>query len=129
MTKLIHVAVGIIKNTHDQILIAKRAENAHQGGLWEFPGGKVEEAESVFDALKREFEEEVSLEINSAEPFMEIHHDYGDKKVFLDIWLCNDFSGTACGAEGQLIEWVELDRIDRYAFPEANKAIIKRLKA
>lgn len=128
MTKLVHVAVGVIKNTNNQILIAKRADDAHQGGLWEFPGGKIENGESVLDALKREFKEEVDININDAEPLMEIKHDYGDKAVLLDIYLSKDFSGIATGVEGQIIEWVGIDKLDSYSFPEANKAIIKKLQ-
>lgn len=128
MTKLVHVAVGVIKNQDGQILIAKRAADAHQGGLWEFPGGKVELGESVLDALKREFAEEVKLNIHNATALMEIKHDYKDKSVLLDIWLSDDFSGIAEGAEGQQIKWVDVNELNDYAFPEANKAIVSKLQ-
>ncbi|MFT6389900.1 MAG: 8-oxo-dGTP diphosphatase [Cellvibrionaceae bacterium] len=128
MKKTVHVVVGVVINKDKQILIAKRPMNTHQGGLWEFPGGKVEAGEDVFDALKREFREEVAIEITMANPLMEINHDYGDKAVLLDIWLCNQFDGTAIGLEGQQIKWIELANIEQYAFPEANKAIILRLE-
>lgn len=126
--KVVHVAVGVIKSTDNKILIAKRADDAHQGGLWEFPGGKVEQGEAVLDALKREFKEEVNLEIYNAEPLMEIKHDYGDKIVLLDIWLSKDFSGTASGVEGQQVLWVDIDSLNDYKFPEANKKIIEKLQ-
>ena len=125
--KLVHVAVGVIKDAQNKILIAKRANDAHQGGLWEFPGGKVEPGESVLDALKREFKEEVNLDIHQAEPLMEIKHDYGDKVVLLDIYVSNDFSGTAIGVEGQTVKWVSVDQLSEYDFPEANQAIIQTL--
>ncbi|ODS24916.1 7,8-dihydro-8-oxoguanine-triphosphatase [Candidatus Endobugula sertula] len=126
-SKHIHVAVGIIKNAEGKILIAKRAKHQHQGGLWEFPGGKVEEGESALEALVREFKEEVNITIHSAAPFMMIKHDYGNKKVMLDIWISNHFSGEAYGNENQLINWVLPEKLGHYQFPEANREIVKAL--
>lgn len=76
MTKRIHVAVGIILNANGQILLAKRPEHLHQGGKWEFPGGKVELNETVTQALIRELKEEVALNVHSSEPFMALSYDY-----------------------------------------------------
>jgi len=129
MAKRVHVAVGVIKNSRGEILIAKRAADAHQGGLWEFPGGKVEQGETVLDALKREFKEEVNITIESAEPLMKIEHNYGDKIVLLDIWRCEHFLGEAKGLEGQVVRWVSIAELSDYQFPEANQAIIKTLQS
>jgi len=129
MKKTIHVAVGIILNDRDQVLIAKRPNNLHQGGLWEFPGGKVEKDEDVFEALVREFREEVDLVINDADEFMKIHHDYGDKKVILDIWKSKNFTGVARGIEGQKIRWVAPKELQQFQFPDANRAIVEKLSA
>lgn len=128
-TKTIHVAVGVVQNTQGQILLSKRADHLHQGGLWEFPGGKVELGERVFDALVREFQEEVDITITHAEPFMKIQHDYGDKHVLLDVWLASAFNGKASSNENQLIDWVEIEHLNDYDFPDANQAIIERLMA
>ena len=87
------------------MLIALRAEESHQGGLWEFPGGKVEPGESVEQALTREFEEELGIEVHSCTPFIQIRHDYTDKSVLLDVWNIESFSGAPRGREGQPIEW------------------------
>ncbi|MGH1484785.1 MAG: 8-oxo-dGTP diphosphatase MutT [Cellvibrionaceae bacterium] len=125
--KSVHVAVGIVINDKNEILIAKRPDKLHQGGLWEFPGGKVEQDETVQEALIREFQEEVAIQIQQLEPFMEIHHDYGDKKVFLDIWLSSKFDGVAQGLEGQPIKWVALPELKQYSFPEANNEIVDKL--
>lgn len=125
--KKVHVAVGVVKNHNGKILLSKRADHLHQGGLWEFPGGKVEQDETVFDALVREFQEEVNITIQQAEPLMTIHHDYGDKQVLLDVWLSEQFIGEAKSNENQLIEWVLPNQLHRYHFPEANKAIIEKL--
>ena len=124
--KQIHVAVGVIVNAQQQVLIAKRPQHAHQGGLWEFPGGKVEANESVFEALTREIKEEVGIDIQQAQALMMIEHDYGDKKVVLDVYLSTDFAGEANGLEGQEIAWVAKHELKNYAFPAANSAIIEK---
>jgi 8-oxo-dGTP diphosphatase len=126
--KIIHVAVGVIKK-QNKIFICKRANNQHQGGLWEFPGGKVELGETVFMALQRELKEEVGLTIHNATALMVIEHDYGDKCVKLDVHVVSDFSGVAHGAEGQENEWVSIAQLDKYSFPAANVEIITAIKA
>ncbi|WP_299810591.1 8-oxo-dGTP diphosphatase MutT [uncultured Shewanella sp.] len=127
MSKQIHVAVGVIQDHHKRTLLAKRPQHLHQGGKWEFPGGKVEKQETTSEALIRELKEEVNLDVISTEPMMEIHHDYGDKQVFLDIHWVTNFSGEAKGLEGQQVCWVEKDQLSQYEFPEANKAILDRI--
>lgn len=127
MTKRIHVAVGIIVNRNKQILLAKRPEHLHQGGKWEFPGGKVEQNETVTQALIRELKEEVALNVHSSEPFMALSYDYPDKQVLLDIHTVSDFTGEAQGLEGQKIAWVDKHDLTHYDFPEANKPILAKL--
>lgn len=127
MTKRIHVAVGIILNTDGQILLAKRPEHLHQGGKWEFPGGKVEQNETVTQALIRELKEEVALNVHSSEPFMALSYDYPDKQVLLDIHTVTDFTGEAQGLEGQQVVWVEKHELTHYDFPDANKPILAKL--
>ncbi|KPH65129.1 8-oxo-dGTP diphosphatase MutT [Pseudoalteromonas sp. NEC-BIFX-2020_002] len=125
--KIIHVAVGVIK-AGNTLFICKRPDDKHQGGLWEFPGGKVESGETVFEALKRELIEEVALTIHSSSQLMVIEHDYGDKCVKLDVHVVTDFSGDAHGAEGQLSAWVAIDKLSEYNFPAANVEIIEKIK-
>ncbi|MEM5507867.1 8-oxo-dGTP diphosphatase MutT [Pseudoalteromonas sp. AS71] len=126
--EIVHVAVGVIKK-NNAIFICKRADEQHQGGLWEFPGGKVEAGESVFVALKRELIEEVGLTIHSSSQLMVIEHDYGDKCVKLDVHVVSNFSGEAHGAEGQPSEWVAISELENYDFPEANAGIIEKIVA
>lgn len=127
-TKIVNVAVGVIKK-NNAIFICKRADEQHQGGLWEFPGGKVEAGESVFAALKRELSEEVGITIHSSSQLMVIEHDYGDKCVKLDIHVVSNFSGEAHGAEGQPSEWVAINELSNYEFPAANAEIIEKIHA
>ncbi|HEY0963619.1 MAG TPA: 8-oxo-dGTP diphosphatase MutT [Pseudomonadales bacterium] len=123
----IHVVAGVILNDAGQVLLALRPKHKHKGGLWEFPGGKVEAGESASDALARELLEEIALVVEQAEPFLVIDHDYGDKQVSLDVWRVTQFGGTPHGREGQEIAWVAIRDLPRYEFPEANAGIVSAL--
>ncbi|MCL1038280.1 8-oxo-dGTP diphosphatase MutT [Shewanella submarina] len=127
MTKRVHVAVGVIIDDQQRVLLAKRPGHLHQGGKWEFPGGKVEPGETVTQALSRELKEEVALNVETTSPFMELSFDYPDKQVFLDIHTVTSFTGEAKGLEGQQVEWVPKDNLKQYEFPEANKVILDKL--
>ncbi len=132
MARIIHVAVGVIINNDGNILIAKRPEQVHQGGLWEFPGGKVEQGETLFQALKRELQEELAINVITTEPLIKIRHTYsdkhgdenGDKTVLLDVHKVTKFFGEPQGNEGQPIIWVAPKDLDQYEFPAANRPII-----
>jgi len=133
--KRIHVVAAVIyaAPSMSQILIAKRPNHLHQGGLWEFPGGKVDQDESPRQALVRELQEELDINVTTAEPMMQLSHDYTDKQVLLDIWKVTGFEGQARGVEGQECRWVSLTEIvadnSEYQFPAANRAILARLKS
>ncbi|WP_299006133.1 8-oxo-dGTP diphosphatase MutT [uncultured Shewanella sp.] len=127
MNNRIHVAVGVIVNEAQQILIAKRHAHLHQGGKWEFPGGKVEQGETVTQALSRELKEEIGINIKETQALMEISHNYPDKQVKLDIHWVKDFEGIATGLEAQEIIWVDKSELLNYNFPDANKPIIEKI--
>jgi 8-oxo-dGTP diphosphatase len=125
----LHVAVGVILNDSGKILITKRAPGSHQGGLWEFPGGKVESGESLEQALSRELLEELGVVVGRTSPLLQVEHDYGDKAVLLDVCIVWNFSGRARGQEGQAMAWVVLADLASYEFPVANKPIILAITA
>lgn len=120
----LHVVAAVIRDDAGRLLIAKRPERLHQGGLWEFPGGKVETDEPVSRALIRELQEELGITAERFRPLIRIPYDYSDRKVLLDIWLVTGFSGAAHGAEGQEIRWIESGDLHHYRFPAANAPII-----
>jgi len=125
---VVHVAVGVLIDDAGRVLITRRADDAHQGGLWEFPGGKVEAGESVLGALDRELQEELGAAVLACEPLLEIRHDYSDKSVLLDIHRVTQWQNEPRGLEGQPLAWVSADELEHYEFPEANVPIVAKLK-
>ncbi len=124
----IHVAVGVIFNLRGQVLISKRADHVHQGGLWEFPGGKLKLGENIDQGLKRELKEELGITVISASPLIQINHSYDDRHVFLDVWKIGKFNGEARGLENQPVRWVWPEQLSRYCFPKADDSIITALR-
>jgi 8-oxo-dGTP diphosphatase len=124
MKKRVHVAVGVVGDGADRILISKRADHLHQGGLWEFPGGKVETDETVEQALQRELWEELAIEVIAQQPLLKIEHDYSDKAVLLDVWWVSAFAGEPQSREGQPLRWVDIAALHEFEFPAANQPII-----
>lgn len=126
--KVLHVAVGVIRNAADEILIAKRNNRQHQGGKWEFPGGKVEQGECVSTALARELKEELGIEITHDQPLCQIQHCYPDRHVFLEVREVTSFSGKPVGLEGQPLQWLAASAMDPSIFPTANQAIVRAVR-
>lgn len=122
---MIQVVAAVIRDAEDNILITRRAQHVHQGGLWEFPGGKREAGETARQALQRELHEELGIEVLDAVPLIKVNHDYGDKQVQLEVWTVRDFAGEAWGREGQAWQWIRESQLDDLAFPAANTPIIK----
>ena len=139
----VHVAVAVIIRD-GRVLISKRAEHVHQGGLWEFPGGKIEAGESVEAALCREIQEELGINIKNSRPLITLSHHYPDsdsgKQVLLETRVITEFDGRdydwcektgdseQSGMEGQAVRWVEFKQLDNYQFPAANKPILNAIR-
>ncbi|MDH5376990.1 MAG: Nudix family hydrolase [Gammaproteobacteria bacterium] len=128
MSKAVHVVAAVIYDKAERIFVAKRPAHLHQGGLWEFPGGKVEAGEVPTQALARELKEEIGIQIEACQPLIQIHHDYPDKSVFLDIFSVTRFQGEPHGREGQETQWVKKDLLQNLSFPEANWPIMKAVQ-
>jgi 8-oxo-dGTP diphosphatase len=124
----LQVAVGVVKNPEGKILISHRHAELHQGGLWEFPGGKIEPFETAESALARELKEELNIGVVSAVPLITIRHRYPDRFVQLNVFLVEQFSGEAKSLEGQPFKWVAPYELDRYEFPAANRPIVTAAK-
>ncbi|MDE2420452.1 MAG: Nudix family hydrolase [Gammaproteobacteria bacterium] len=123
-SKIVDVAVGlIVKN--GQALLAKRAEHQHQGGRFEFPGGKVEAGELVTDALSRELHEELGIQIHTPQFVQRLTYRYPEKTVRLHVYRIESFDGEPIGREGQPLHWVNLDQLFELNFPDANRPIVR----
>ena len=122
--KRLEVAVGVVKNTEGQVLISLRDEALHQGGLWEFPGGKIESSETAEQALSRELKEELNIDVTTATPLITVKHQYPDLVVRLNVYLVEHFSGIPESCEGQPFKWVTPPELTKHAFPTANQPII-----
>jgi len=120
----IHVAVGVIQASDGRVLIAQRSASSHQGGYWEFPGGKVEPGEAAVDALARELFEETGIRLAASEPLIRVPYDYSDKRVLLDVYRVRPNEAQARARLGQAIRWVRPEQLTEFAFPAANRAII-----
>ncbi|HEY8160155.1 MAG TPA: Nudix family hydrolase [Methylobacter sp.] len=124
----LQVAVGVVKNPEGKILISLRHAALHQGGLWEFPGGKIESSETTESALARELKEELNIDVTAASPLITIRHRYPDRFVQLNVFLVEQFSGEAKSLEGQPFKWVAPTELDQHTFPAANQPIITAAK-
>ena len=124
----LEVVAAVIRDTQGRVLIAKRPSNKHQGGKWEFPGGKVEQGESRRSALTREIREEIGIEVGHCSRLISIYHEYSDKAIYLDIYEVTAWEGTPEGKEGQEITWVTAEALDNYQFPDANLPTIEAVR-
>jgi 8-oxo-dGTP diphosphatase len=124
----IHVVAAVLEDADGRVLLARRAKGAHQGGLWEFPGGKVEPAESAGEALRRELREEIAIEVRAHRPLIRVRHAYADRTVVLDVHRVTSWSGEAIGLEGQPLAWVALGDLDRYPMPAADRPIVTAIR-
>ncbi len=125
---VLHVAVGVLRDGRGRVLIARRPAHAHQGGLWEFPGGKIQPGEDIQAGLRRELREELDIELRAARPLIRIPYAYTDRTVLLDVWKSRDFAGTPWGREGQAVKWVAAEDLQVEDFPAANRPIIHAVR-
>ncbi|HSO78893.1 MAG TPA: NUDIX domain-containing protein, partial [Chromatiaceae bacterium] len=102
---LIHVVAGAIQDCQGRVLVARRPLGAHQGGLWEFPGGKLEPGELPLQGLARELEEEVGIRVQATRPLIRLPHDYGDRRLVLEVHRVTAYAGEPIGREGQPLSW------------------------
>ena len=125
--KYIDIAVGVLLRD-DKVCLSRRQKHQSFADRWEFPGGKVEQGESIEAALLREFKEELAVETQAWQPLIEIPWDYGDLAVRLHVFTTQQFQGVPIGNEGQEVAWFSRGKLDELVFPEANQGIITALK-
>lgn len=122
----VEVAIAIICDK-GRYLITRRKSDVHLADLWEFPGGKRAEGESLEACLFREVAEELGVQIEIERMFCRLEHDYGDRQVILQGYLCRLLAGNPKPLAAQELKWVLPSSLHSYPFPEANAPLLKEL--
>ncbi len=120
------VVAAIIKKDNCY-LIVQRNRNKYMGLKWEFPGGKVETNETFHEALSREIQEELSIQINVHEKIAEEKYKDDQINIILHYYLCSEKSGTTILNEHENIAWVEKKDFDKYDFVEGDGNVLSLL--
>jgi A/G-specific adenine glycosylase len=123
------IGVAVIWNDQREILIDRRKQEGLLGGLWEFPGGKIEPGETIEACIAREIQEELGIEIAVGDRLCTVTHAYSHFKVTLNVHHCTHLSGNPQPIECDEVRWVTLDAIEEFPFPKANIHIINALRA
>ena len=124
------VAAGILLDSEGRYLLGQRPEGKPYAGYWEVPGGKIEVGESVFEALKRELQEELGIDIEESEELTVLEHDYPHAYVRLHVSIIRKWNGTPRGCEGQALSWESLSNASPSVGPLLPAAwpMLERLK-
>lgn len=126
---MINVVAAIIKNGEGKILITQRNLKKSQGGLWEFPGGKIEKGETREEAIIREIKEELTIEINVESYLGEKVFEYPEKSINLIALNCRVKSGNIYLTEHEEARWVEKEELNSFEFAPADIFIVKKLQS
>jgi 8-oxo-dGTP diphosphatase len=121
------VVAAALFDGEGRVLIAERPAGKHMAGRWEFPGGKVAEGESESQALGRELNEELGIEVIASRPLMRLAHRYPDRLVELSMWRVEQYRGTARALDGQRLKWVEPARLAEEDILEADRPFVAAL--
>jgi len=122
------VTAGVIWK-EEKLLIAQRFQHGMLGGLWEFPGGKLEPNETLEECLVREIQEELDFSIRIKKPFLTIKHAYTHFKITMHVFQCDYLSGEPKAIECADWRWIEPDELDQFAFSRADQKVIEHLKS
>lgn len=121
------VVAAAIFDASGRVLIAERPAGKHMAGRWEFPGGKVAAGESESEALARELEEELGIEVTEARSMMRLRHRYCDREVELSMWVVERYRGEPQGLDGQRLKWVERAQLAGEDLLEADRPFVTAL--
>jgi len=123
----IEVAAGVMFR-EGRLLITQRHESDHLGGLWEFPGGKIEPGETFEECLRRELMEELGVNVTVEELVESTSHEYLERKVQIRFFQCKITSGNPKPLDCQNLKWVDAVELGKYKFPPADVQLIQRLR-
>ena len=126
---IVIVAAAAIIDADGRVLLAQRPQNKNMGGLWEFPGGKVEENETPESALIRELREELAIDTEKSclAPLTFVSHRYDDFHILLMLYVCRKWQGSPAPQENNPITWVRPQKLKDYPMPAADKPLVAML--
>jgi 8-oxo-dGTP diphosphatase len=129
--KLVLVAACALVDADGRVLIARRPQGKAMAGLWEFPGGKIEDDERPEQTLIRELKEELGVTISEAclAPLAFASHAYADFHLLMPLYVCRRWEGTVAATEGQQLAWVRANRLRDYEMPPADVPLVSHLMA
>ena len=129
MNTVLVVAAALI-DKDGRVLLAQRPPNKSMAGLWEFPGGKVEDGENPEDALIRELNEELGIDTwgSCLAPLSFASHSYEDFHLLMPLFACRKWIGTPMAIEGQVLKWVSKNDLKNYAMPPADIPLIAAIR-
>lgn len=125
--RVIDVVCAVIESDDGLVLACQRADDRHLGGLWEFPGGKVEDGESANEALVREIREELDIEIQTLSELRPVVWEYEERTIQLHPYRCKIVSGEPRALEHKEIAWSKLEELDQYEWAGADLTIVREL--
>lgn len=121
------VVAAVIRDRAGRVLLTRRPQQTHMGGLWEFPGGKIEDGESPPEALQRELAEELGVEVEVGSPITFAVHEEEGLRILLLFYAATIAAGRPLGNEGQPVVWVEPRQLASYPTPPADAELVTRL--
>lgn len=124
----IHVVAGVLRDRDGRVLVAQRPAGKHLAGFWEFPGGKCEPREAAIDALRRELHEEIGIRVESAQPLIAVPHTYPEKRIVLDVWNVETYTGVPHARETQALRWIGVDELVHLPMPQADVPVVAALR-
>jgi 8-oxo-dGTP diphosphatase len=126
---LVLVAACALIDADGRVLLAQRPAGKPMAGLWEFPGGKVEDGERPEDTLIRELREELGIVVKEPclAPLTFASHAYPDFHLLMPLYVCRRWEGTATPLEGQVLAWVRPNRLRDYPMPPADVPLVSHL--
>jgi 8-oxo-dGTP diphosphatase len=129
--KLVLVAACALVDADGRVLIAQRPEDKTMAGLWEFPGGKIEDGERPEQTLIRELKEELGITVSEAclAPLTFASHSYPDFHLLMPLYVCRRWERMVTAQEGQQLAWVKPNRLRDYEMPPADVPLVSHLMA
>ena len=128
--RIVLVAACALVDVDGRVLLAQRPEGKAMAGLWEFPGGKVEDGETPEATLIRELKEELDIDVTAAclAPFTFASHAYETFHLLMPLYVCRRWAGQIRALEGQALKWVRPNQMGDYPMPPADVPLVAMLR-